>query len=355
MSVDFQKTEIAEFYQQMGIEVGRRCNARCEHCISFSGPKNHAQMEFGLMKRVIEQSAESGLQHLELTGGEPFLFRDQLEQILQMAYESGMSIGITTNSFWAKTIPAAEALLEKLKRLGLARLRFSIDRYHLNYIPFECVKNAVQAALKTDIKCIVEATVGRKDYQMYGAIKELKQFPMELRVSALLPYGKAADLPPETFMSHSFFSVANTPCLTAGTPVVQLDGRVLLCCVVPVAQDPNDMESPFVLGNAKQESIVTILTRHFRNPLLRVLRYQGPGGLMRALQKKYGAEQYTARDSYPGGICTLCGDMMNNQKLREMWHLAVADNDPNSPAVPFQVLAEQPQQQLVTIAPFKAS
>jgi hypothetical protein len=100
-----------------------------------------------------------------------------------------------------------------------------------------------------------------------------------------------------------------------------------LCCAFPVSQDPNDLDSPFVLGHISKEPLSKILARHFHNPMLKVLRYEGPGGLLRLLEKRFGDSMYKPRPNYPGSICTLCMDMMEHVKLRQLWHESVAEND----------------------------
>lgn len=327
MKPTYSKEEFSDFYNQIGIELGRLCNARCEHCISLSGPKNKAVMSPETIRRIIRESASVGINHLELTGGEPFLFINELEEIVRYATSYGMITGMTTNSYWASKPEKAEAILARMKDAGLVRLRFSIDQYHLNYIPIERLETAVRAAVKVGLGALIEATVGRKDYRAYDAVKRLRALHVELRVSELLPFGKAADLPPETFLSHSFFEVSHSPCGSAGVPIVETDGRLLLCCSYPVAQDSDDLESPFVLGHIEQESVATILARHLYNPLLRVLRYEGPGGLLRVLEEKYGNKQYKPRPSYPGRICLLCADMMEHINLKRLWHETVREHD----------------------------
>ncbi|MBI3653571.1 MAG: radical SAM protein [Acidobacteria bacterium] len=327
MNYTYTKTEFVEFYQQIGIEIGRLCNARCEHCITYSGPKNKEKMEPTMLRRILKEAGSLGLPHVEITGGEPFLFLDELEEIIALAKSYGMRTGITTNSSWATKHERAVKILMRLKAAGLVRLRFSIDQYHLNYIPLERVETAVKAAAEVGIYPLIEAAVGRKDYRAYEAVHRLKALAVELKMCELLPFGRAAEFAPETFFSGSFYQVAHTPCPTAGVPVVENDGRVLLCCTYPVAQDPNDMESPFVLGSTKEESLADILARHLYNPLLRVLRYEGPGGLLRVLEEGYGKKQYKPRELYPGSICTLCADMMDHVNLRKLWHETVAQHD----------------------------
>src|SRR5262249_8101283 len=109
----YTKVEFVEFYQQIGIEVGRLCNAICEHCISYSGPKNKEKMDPEMLRRVIREAASVGLAHIELTGGEPFLFLDELEEILRYAKSFGMATGITTNSSWATSPERAMKILNR--------------------------------------------------------------------------------------------------------------------------------------------------------------------------------------------------------------------------------------------------
>lgn len=327
MTARYTKEEFVDLYMQIGIEIGRLCNARCEHCISFSGPKNKQKIGLDTALRIVRDAASLGLPRIEVTGGEPFLFLEELEEIMRLGKSYGMWTGVTTNSFWAQTPEKAVKLLTRLKDAGLALLRFSIDQYHLNYISLERVQNAIQASIDVGVEAIIDASVGRKDYRTYKAVHTLKRYPVEMRLSDLIPYGRAADLPQETFFTESFYKVSHAPCSSAGVPVVETDGRVLLCCAFPVSQDPNDLESPFVLGHLKDESLASILARHLYNPFLRVLRYEGPGGLLRILEEKYGHDQYKPRPNYPGSICTLCMDMMQHEKLKQLWHESVAEND----------------------------
>src|SRR5262249_49272084 len=153
-------------------------------------------------------------------------------------------------------------------------LRFSVDQYHLDYIPLDRVHTAAQAAHDLDLEVFIEVGVGRRDYRAYKAVHSLKALPVKLKVSQILPFGRAAKLPEATFFTESFYRVANTPCIYAGVPVVETDGRVLLCCAFPVSQDPDDLESPFVLGHMSKEPLSKILARHLHNPMLRVLRYE---------------------------------------------------------------------------------
>jgi hypothetical protein len=334
MEATYTKAEFVEFYQQLGIEIGRLCNARCEHCISLSGPQNKQRMDPYMAKRVIREAASLGLAHMEFTGGEPTLFLDELEDIMREGKHLGMTTGMTTNSSWARTPERATRILTRLKDAGLVRLRLSVSRYHLDYIPLERVQTAARAALDANIQVLVEAGVSRKDYRIYKAVHTLKSLPVELKMSEILPFGRAAQLPDEIFFTESFYKVSHTPCTYAGVPVVETDGRVLLCCAYPVPQDPQDLESPFVLGDARTESLALILARHLYNPLLRVLRYEGPGGLLRVLEERCGDKQYKPRPNYPGSICTLCADMMEHVNLKRIWREAVAENDKTFSFVP---------------------
>ena len=65
-------------YDNIMIEVTRRCNLRCEHCMR--GEPQNIDMSDKVLDKIIEQF--SMLNHLSLTGGEPFLVPDVIEKLV---------------------------------------------------------------------------------------------------------------------------------------------------------------------------------------------------------------------------------------------------------------------------------
>jgi len=70
----------------LAIAPGKNCNLRCAGCYAASGPRLEERMGFALLDRVVgEAEALWGDRFFVLTGGEPFLYRDQGRGILDLA------------------------------------------------------------------------------------------------------------------------------------------------------------------------------------------------------------------------------------------------------------------------------
>lgn len=82
---------------QMGIEITRRCNMRCDHCIR--GDAQALDLDLGHVRKLFDRVSYIG--SLCLTGGEPSLVPHIISEIVDIAKEKGVTIGsmdITTNA-----------------------------------------------------------------------------------------------------------------------------------------------------------------------------------------------------------------------------------------------------------------
>ena len=69
------------------IEVTAQCNARCEYCYVKDG--SFTELSTGRLCAAIDKLSKSGVFHLHLTGGEPFL-RPDILTIFSFAIEHGI-------------------------------------------------------------------------------------------------------------------------------------------------------------------------------------------------------------------------------------------------------------------------
>ncbi len=103
-------------------ELTYRCPLRCPYC---SNPTDYREVRDGvdadIWGRVFRESAELGVVHVGLTGGEPSARRD-LEDILQAAVDAGLYTHLVTAG-----LPLDENRLEGLKRIGLRSVQLSVQ------------------------------------------------------------------------------------------------------------------------------------------------------------------------------------------------------------------------------------
>ncbi|WP_410792310.1 radical SAM protein [Kribbella sp. C-35] len=74
----------------------RRCNLRCRHCYSSSGPWVADTTDLEVVRRTVADARSLGYDVLAVSGGEPLLFRDLLP-LLRHAHDLGMRTAVTTN------------------------------------------------------------------------------------------------------------------------------------------------------------------------------------------------------------------------------------------------------------------
>jgi Fe-coproporphyrin III synthase len=78
------------------IHPTRRCNLRCLHCYSVSGPGEHDLLAYEVLEQCLTDARTEGYTVASFSGGEPILYRG-LERLLWHAKGLGMRTTVTSN------------------------------------------------------------------------------------------------------------------------------------------------------------------------------------------------------------------------------------------------------------------
>jgi Fe-coproporphyrin III synthase len=78
------------------IHPTRRCNLRCLHCYSSSGPEERGELPAALLIDALTAAAAEGYTTASVSGGEPLLYKP-LRQVLEGAREAGLATTVTSN------------------------------------------------------------------------------------------------------------------------------------------------------------------------------------------------------------------------------------------------------------------
>lgn len=78
------------------IHPTRRCNLRCLHCYSSSGPEQRDQLDPAVFESAISDASQEGYRVASFSGGEPTLYR-KLPRLLRHARNNGMCTTVTSN------------------------------------------------------------------------------------------------------------------------------------------------------------------------------------------------------------------------------------------------------------------
>jgi pyruvate-formate lyase-activating enzyme len=283
------------------------CPLSCEHCIVNAGPdKGHTTMPLEVAQWYGSQMPElydRGIRLLSLTGGEPFLARQQLSVMSNAGADAGMECGVVTAAHWATSPKRAKALVAAFPNLHTWDI--SIDSYHLDYLPFERVRTAYAAVKEAGRRAIIRFTFHEPfTVQDQKTMEILDSFadPDDVISSRLRSTGRASGQPiSESFDGTTFVK----PCLTKGL-VIRYDGSMSPCCINLV----EERRHPFQLGDPLTKRLRDIHAEYLTHPLLQMIRVLGFGEIVSWL-KRAGLESVLP-DKMPEDVCDVCPHIMTN-------------------------------------------
>ncbi len=133
------------------IHPSRRCNLRCLHCYSASGPEVSETLELSLLRSAISDAGREGFNVVGVSGGEPLLYPG-LAALLEHAHENAMTTTVTTNGM---LLDAAHLKLlvgrTDLLAISLDGLPASHNRMRANPRAFETMRSQLQRLRDTGL------------------------------------------------------------------------------------------------------------------------------------------------------------------------------------------------------------
>jgi len=134
--------------RKLAFGYSTRCNIRCEHCVATEDHPASRKMDHDKAKEIIVEMAQAGVGGISFSAGEPFLYLNEITELVKLCSQIGIYTRIVTNSFWAKTADASDHLVSELKKNGLCQLRLSYSRWHQKNVNRNNVLNAARSCQK---------------------------------------------------------------------------------------------------------------------------------------------------------------------------------------------------------------
>ena len=292
-----------------------RCSAACPHCCWASHPKREGLMAEDDALGYLEQADALPFRPgtINFTGGEVGMYFGHLVAILEQASARELRgpYRVETNGFYCTSMDLALKRFRSLKRLNVRGVDLTQDPYHIPFVPFECMRVALQAA---------KEVFGPEEVNHYGRFDELAEYYAEngtlegcpaadtwqhARDSGVLHVGRAATciapLRAETTVDDLPWHCKS---LEGGWTV---DPRISnQVSILPEGTVTPGACTGIIVGDARQESMARILTRRpeEQHPLVRILIEQGP----RALIPEFLEAGGELRDRY-ASVCHLCWEV----------------------------------------------
>jgi MoaA/NifB/PqqE/SkfB family radical SAM enzyme len=307
-------------YDAVLLSITERCHVGCRHC-GFLGAKRNREASIDEIVDWTKQICEYGVDRFIMTGGEPFERVDAVEAAVRAAGAYQTIIGIFTSSFWGTSYDEA---LSQLKRLdGLGHLFLSTDVYHQERVPFDYVRNVIEAAIALQIPhitmCVtygneIELAKIRAEYSRWGdriKFHEDRVIPTQFLSKRVLAQQAAG-------IALSSANYGRTCFLQ--TPIINPNGDLLACHSGKAAAHRDMSESPYYLGNLRSHTFSEIARGASRRWDYQYLRTQGPKGVAELVELAPEILLETGRTEFTTA-CDMCFSVlrtkMGKHALRE--------------------------------------
>lgn len=261
--------------QGLTLIMTRACNAECGHCGFASTPVAGGTMTLAQVTGYIDEALKVGtLQMVGITGGEPLLFPEMVEQVISYAARYGLGCELVSNGFWANSVGVARERFKTLRSLGLTKYVTSLDDFHAKFISPEKVRNSIAAALSEEISVTVkitetpEATINRQWAQEF--LDDVWASPqLQHTVTHPVRSGRGSSLKGALFEQGQPQENLSGYCENVMKfPAVTVEGHTYPCCGFE--------ERARYLGNAQERPLSGILAEMQGNLLLHLIGSIGP-------------------------------------------------------------------------------
>lgn len=198
-------------YSYLRLSVTDRCDLACVYCMPPTGEEDHAErpelLSFEESARLARVLAESGIERIRFTGGEPLVRRDVVRLVELVARSTGLSnLVMTTNG------TRLSELALPLRQAGLSGVNVSIDTLDAERFrqitrggELRRVLAGVHAALDAGFEVKVNAVLlrGVNDGDAAALVDWAFELGITPRFIELMPLGEASNLPASVFMSQA--------------------------------------------------------------------------------------------------------------------------------------------------------
>ena len=280
--------------RKLAFGYSTQCNLKCEHCVAVDNAPDKRKMAPDQAKEVIVKLAQAGVGGISFSAGEPFLFFEDIIELVNLCRQIGIYTRMVTNCFWAKTTGVSDNLVLRLKESGLCQLRLSYSRWHQKHVHRNNVLNAAKSCQKFGIPYFISfITDFSKDdvpYERFLRDHELKFFPEPLIYS-----GRA-----KSFNRRVILTDYQANCCEMN-PYLTPDFDMYACCDAGTHFTETNF---FYLGNLKDHTVEQLFAKSETNRLYNLIRTTG-------LTHIASYAGIASRDIITYSKCELCRELFN--------------------------------------------
>ncbi|MDD4157222.1 MAG: radical SAM protein [Candidatus Cloacimonetes bacterium] len=174
--------------------VTNECNLRCKHCYASAGLQEKMELSKDEALALIDDALTLGLKYMLFTGGEPLLRKDLFE-IIEYAYEKGITVFMATNG-----LLISDFNIEKIKKY-ISKVNVSLDyatsEKHDEFRgvegAFDKANEAIKILIRNEVKVSVSMTVCNQNIDdVEKVVKICANYGVNLTIKRLISVGRSA-------------------------------------------------------------------------------------------------------------------------------------------------------------------
>ena len=253
--------------ERIAVNFTLTCNLSCAHCIVESSPHRKERLDTSEVRTALLAGQAAGKRHVTFSGGEVFLFADEVCELVAFARELGFVVDVETNAYWARNEQTARDRLAPFVEAGIAGMALSADAYHVAHFPVErtiqAAKTGRGAGLLVEIN-FCPSQDAEVDAQIRAALEAAGE---PYIVNELLNRGRGAQLL-QLSRRHAYSELPDCDSLTT---TLHATGDMYACCELDTSTDAMK-RTPVFLGSIRSRAALTEmrhrerLVRAFHDP-----------------------------------------------------------------------------------------
>ena len=328
----------AKLFEGIVFEVTFKCTVQCDFCSLDCSPDKTDYLDSTFMIGIIQQVMHHKKpRYVSFTGGEPFLFLEEIETVLSFLKAMKIFTTIVTSGFWAKDYKMTFELLSHMKEKGLTGLCVSVDDFHQKLIPLEYIRNIYQVARELGISCLIklkefhgitkinkrylERFLGVKFdvvndnnmhffHKLYDSFTKKRKRAIlhgvnEIEINPTLPIGRGSACI-EEWQPKGHPRIYKKPCRNILRALIVNPYKELMACCGPLKISPPIL----TIGSIKEDDLFSLILKAGFDPVLRWINQKGPYDLL----KRIGEIKGRAPQKSYVNPCHICYDLLYNDE-----------------------------------------
>jgi len=281
--------------RKLAFGYSTRCNIRCAHCVATEELPANRKMDHDQAKEIIVEMAQAGVGGISFSAGEPFLYFNEIAELVKLCRKIGIYTRMVTNCYWANTAGSSDRLVAELKENGLNQLRLSYSRWHQESVSRSNVLNAARSCQKIGLHYFISFVT---DFSKEDDSREqfLRNHGLTFFPEPVIYAGRA-----ESFKPRRILTDYQANCCSMN-PYLTPDLDMYACCDAGTHFPETNF---FYLGNLSDNTMEQLFAKSETDRLHHLIRTMGITNIASYAGMK-------AREIITYSKCELCRKLFNS-------------------------------------------